>query len=192
MNDIERLMRQSTWLQSLAATLVGDGRADDLVQETWLEALRAPLPPAESGLRAWLRTSLRRNFIDSVRVDDRRRRRESSQRIPRPSPATDEVLLRAQAQRRIVEAVLELDEVSRSCVLLRYFDDQPPRAIAQRLDMDVEAVRSRLKRALAQLRLRLEADRPGPEGRQGLLLLAALALPRPRMTFGLSCLESWP
>src|SRR5262249_55671586 len=48
----------------------------------------------------------------------------------------------------------------REVVLLRYFEDLPPRAIARRLGLPVETVKTRQKRALAQLRARLQPRWP--------------------------------
>jgi DNA-directed RNA polymerase specialized sigma24 family protein len=57
---IERLLHHSEWLAALARRLVRDGAsADDLVQETWLAALRHP-PAAGRSVRAWLTTVARR------------------------------------------------------------------------------------------------------------------------------------
>jgi hypothetical protein len=54
--------------------------------------------------------------------------------------------------------VLALEEPYRETVLLRYFENLPPRAIARRLAVPVETVRTRLKRALETLRARLDRD----------------------------------
>ena len=51
---IEELLGEAGWLRRLAASLVGDGaQADDLVQETWMAALRRP-PRADGEPRPWL------------------------------------------------------------------------------------------------------------------------------------------
>ena len=57
--DLESLLRHSDWLTSLARRLVVSSRADDLVQDTWLAALRnpphavrSPRAPTSSGTTA--------------------------------------------------------------------------------------------------------------------------------------------
>ncbi|MCA9322697.1 MAG: RNA polymerase subunit sigma, partial [Planctomycetes bacterium] len=57
---IEELLESADWLQGLAEQLVQDPHlADDLVQDTWLAALRQP-PTTAGPNRAWLATVLRR------------------------------------------------------------------------------------------------------------------------------------
>src|SRR5690349_12643582 len=51
--DPSDLLSHAGWLRQLARSLVSDG-ADDLVQDTWLAALRRP-PRSEGSLRPWLR-----------------------------------------------------------------------------------------------------------------------------------------
>ncbi len=75
------------------------------------------------------------------------------------------MVARAEMLRNVVDAVLSLDEPNRSTVLLRFYEDLPPREIAARQEVGVETVRGRLKRAVKQLRAKL--DRWHPEGRAG-------------------------
>ena len=50
----EELLAQADWLGALARRLVTDpSGADDVVQETWVSALRNP-PERERALRPWL------------------------------------------------------------------------------------------------------------------------------------------
>jgi hypothetical protein len=72
----------------------------------------------------------------------------------------------------VVKAVLELDEPYRSTVLLRYYEDLPPRDIAKAMKIPVETVRTRLKRSLALLRAGLDAEH---RGRSWCLALAPVA-----------------
>ena len=55
----------------------------------------------------------------------------------------------------MVAAVLALAEPYRSAVLLRYYEELPPRAIARRLGVPVETVRTRVKRGVELIRMRL-------------------------------------
>jgi RNA polymerase sigma-70 factor (ECF subfamily) len=58
-------------------------------------------------------------------------------------------------QRAVVDAVLALPEPCRVAVLLRFFDELPPREIAERVGAPVETVRTRIKRGIELLRTRL-------------------------------------
>ena len=54
--------------------------------------------------------------------------------------------------------LLSLEEPYRSTVALRFFEDLPPRKVAARMGVPVNTVRSRLRRALASMRLELDRE----------------------------------
>ncbi len=170
----EELLAETRWLRTLAATLAGPADADDLAQETWLGALAQPAARIRS-LKPWLRTVLQ-HCIQQVRGGDAaRHRREVAASRPEALPATADLAARASLQRTIVDAVLALDEPGRSTVLLRFFDDRAPAEIARLQGVSIEAVRSRLRRALATLRARLDQE---VGGRDQWLVIAATGLAR--------------
>ena len=145
---IESLLAHRDWVRRLARALARDeSGADDLEQEAWLRAMRHP--PAHAGsLRGWLGTVLRRLAVDRRRTEQGRARREelaARRETPVPSPA--DLVAEAEAHRRVVEAVLSLEEPNSSTVLLRWFEDLPPTELARRLGVPVETVRARLRRA---------------------------------------------
>lgn len=156
--DPELLLRDQRWLVALARSLVGDEQAaEDVVQEARIAAwLHAPGDPSRAG--GWLRRVVRNLSIRVRRSDARRLAREQAAAPREATPATDELVARVQMQRAVAEAVLALDEPYRSAILLRFFDRLPPRDIAARLGAPVETVRTRLKRALEQLRVKLDRD----------------------------------
>lgn len=174
---IEELLGHTEWLRKLAFELLGDAQvAEDVVQDTWVAYLEHP-PRDESGssgARAWL-ASVARNFARSrSRVRARRLRREAISARSERIPSTAETVERVAIQRELVEAALALDAADREVVVLRYFDGLPPREIAKRLGLSGAAVRSRLSRALAKLRARLD-ERYGGDGRSWAVLLATVA-----------------
>jgi RNA polymerase sigma-70 factor (ECF subfamily) len=168
----EELLAQRAWVRRVARALVLDGsRADDLEQETWIRALRGPPPRSP---RAWLGTILRNAASDMRRGEGRRAAREAAAAPPAPVPTPEEMLERAEVLERVVRAVRTLEEPYRTAVLLRYFEDLPPAAIAARLGAPVETVRTRLRRALAMLRERLDGE-GGGDRRKWMVLLLPLA-----------------
>jgi RNA polymerase sigma-70 factor (ECF subfamily) len=157
-NDPERFLAHGTFVRALARHLVrGAARADDVVQETWLAALEHP-PRTDEAPRSWLAKVLRNFARRSARSEFRRARREEAAARPEALPSTEEIVERETARRRVLEAVLGLEEPYRSAILLRYHEELPPRAIAKRLGVPVETVRTRLKRAIERLRARLDED----------------------------------
>ncbi len=161
--DPHRLAAQTDWLRRLARQLVRDeDLAEDVVQETLLAGLVRPPVDAgsEPGLRAWLRGVAQNVVRMKRRSDGRRSARESTYATERDSlaPPSSDVVERAIQARRLMDAVLALDEPYRRAVLLAYEEQLPSRAIAERTGVSPEAARKRVSRGLAQLRDRLSAQ----------------------------------
>ena len=170
----ESLLDHAGFVRYMArATLHGDGDVDDVVQDTWLAALQSA-PRNPGALKAWLGGIARRQAASRVRRDASTRRREGAVARPDCAPSAAEMAARVEIGRRLVDAVLELEEPYRRAVLLRYYEDLPPREIAEQLGLPVETVRTRIKRGLRMLRGRLDrvyGDRGG--GPVAALLLLA-------------------
>jgi RNA polymerase sigma-70 factor (ECF subfamily) len=167
---LEELLAQSSWLRRLARRLVaGEDAAEDLVQETWLAALRHP--PADGAARPWLARVARRLAANFRRGAARRRAHEAA------APGAESMLDPLAAaelldlQRVLAEAVLRLPEPLRTTVVLRYVHGLDSQAIAQREGAPAGTVRWRLKRALELLRADLDQRSDGERERW----LAALA-----------------
>ncbi len=167
------LLEHSAWLRRLAGTLVrGDADADDLVQETYLAALRSP-PLDDRPVRGWLREVARNAGRMRARTDGRRARREAEGlAVGEPStPSADVLLSRLAAQRRLSTLVAELGEPFRTTVLLRYFEGLSAAEIARRQAVPEGTVRWRLKTGLDRLRAELDRDSGGDRQRWCVLLL---------------------
>jgi len=158
---LEELLAQRAWVRRVARALVlDDSRADDLEQEAWVGALRGVKPGSP---RAWLGTVLRRAASNMRRAEGRRTAHEAAVPPPAPLPSPEEMVERAEVVERVSKAVRGLAEPYRTAVLLRFFEDIEPAVIAQRQGVPVETVRTRLKRALALLRERLDREAGGDQ-----------------------------
>ncbi len=160
----EELLAQMGWVQALARSLVRDPNvALDVAQQAVLTALERPPHTARSGpgLRAWLATVTRTLARQSARGESRRAARERRAARPEAAPATGDVVERGEAQQRVVEAVMKLDEPYRSTVLYRYLDGLSAPEIAERMDATPAAVRKRLSRGLEQMRANFDAEHGG-------------------------------
>jgi RNA polymerase sigma-70 factor (ECF subfamily) len=72
-DNLDVLLAQSDWLRRLALGLVHSrSDADDLIQETWMAALRSP-PDPERPIRPWLTRVLQNLSRMSFRGESRRR-----------------------------------------------------------------------------------------------------------------------
>ena len=154
----QKLLEQVDWVRRLARSLVFDpNRADDVVQETLRAALESP-PREVADLRSWLAVVVRNAVRGLGRSEARRRVREAQVARAEAGPDTADVIAKTRLQRRVVDAVLELDEPYRTTLLLRYFEELRPAAIAQRLGRPVNTVRTHLERGHERLRQALDEE----------------------------------
>ena len=175
--DINALLAHTDWVRGLARSLVkwGDPGVEDVVQETWLRAMEHP-PRAGENLRAWLSAVVRNVVRQARRSEARRARRERSRVQGDEAPDTAEVVERADAHRMLVNHLMDLDEPYRTAILLRFFENLPPRRVAKQVGCPVETVRAWLRRGLEKLRWRLDRAHGG-DGKAWLLALVPLLKP---------------
>jgi RNA polymerase sigma-70 factor (ECF subfamily) len=170
----EAVLSEMRWLRGLAKSLGADAHtADDLSQPTVLKVLEHP-PETDRSVRGWLRTVLGNRLRKSRRTRIRREAREARAARPESGASTFDVVARAAIQREVSDAVMALDEPYRSTVLLRFFEELPPRRIASLLGVPVATVKTRLARALDQLREQLDRAHGGDRRSWFLCLLAPL------------------
>ncbi len=159
--DLEALLRHRPFVKALARRLVrDDARAEDVVQDTYVTAMENP-PQHGGALRAWLATVVRKMAWTHNRSEARRAAREHKREMPVTPPTPDEVVERAQWHQRLVNIVMELDEPYRGTVLLSYFEGLTSQEIALLHEVSPATVRTRLHRAIAKLRARLDDDTDG-------------------------------
>ncbi len=151
----QSLLAHGDFLRAIARGLLGDEhRAEDAVQSAYVRALAHP--PRRDGVRAWLGTVVRRLAHNDRRADHRRATRERATATAPLAPSTEEIVAREELRRLVVDAVLALDEPYRATVVLRYFEALPTEEIAARLGVGTSTVRTRMQRAHALLRQRLD------------------------------------
>lgn len=170
MRDLERELHQhAAALRGLARDLVGAGDADDVLQETALQALRSP-PRAPGPLAGWLFGIVRHVALRHRRTRGRQLRREQAAARDETLPP-DASVDASDSLRALTDAVLALPQPYRATVFARYLRDQSPAVIAAELGEPVGTVKTRLKRGLAMLRERLDDDagRRGGDWRAGLV-----------------------
>jgi RNA polymerase sigma-70 factor (ECF subfamily) len=157
----EDLARRAKSLRALARSLVrDDGAAEDLVQDTMVVALERP-PRSSASLPGWLATVARRLALDRARGERRRIAREERAARDETTESPVRALESLELERQVLDAVLALREPYRTVVYLRYWEELHPAAIAERLGVPVKTVKSRLARALEELRARLDSSVAG-------------------------------
>jgi RNA polymerase sigma-70 factor, ECF subfamily len=170
---VEELLRHTGWIRALALSLLADEHlAEDVSQETLRVALERR-PYGGKGLKAWLAKVTRDLSLNFRRGEARRTAREKAVVPADPTSPAGEVVEWAERMQELVRAVAALDEPYQTAILLRYFEDLPPQAIAKRLGIPASTVRSHLKRGLEKLRLRLKTSYGAKGFQANLAFLAA-------------------
>ncbi len=175
--DSASLLKHRAFVRAVARRLLSDPNlVDDVEQQTWMAALEKP-PRDRQALGAWLGQVARRLSLRTLR--DRARRRTRERRGPPPSrpPSPDELADTLAWQQRVVAEVLALSPEHRAVILLRFYEDLPPRESARRLGIPVNTVRTRTRRAVEQLRRRLDDGSGRTTWTAGLLPLLRRPLP---------------
>lgn len=160
-HDPKELLTYAPGLRALATRLVGSRDAEDLLQETWLKALRRP-PARDCPPGPWLVRVLTNCARTAGRVQLRRRSDEwlaakdapGDQSVPTPETINSEL----EAAELLMRAVGDLPETRRTIVSMRFFRGQSSHEIGKRLELPPATVRWHLQRALAQLKSDLETE----------------------------------
>lgn len=158
----ELLSHESFLRRTLRALLVSEADVEDALQQTYVRLLERPGAVPEHP-RSWLARVARNVALTGLRSRRRQADHESAFPESREEGSPAESLARMEALKRVVTAILELEEPYRTVVLLRYSEDLDVAAMAQRLSRTEATVRSQLSRAHELLRRKLDREFGGRE-----------------------------
>ena len=156
----------------LATTMLGNvADAEDVVQATFVAAWQGhgTYEPVRGSLLSWLLGIGRRKALDAMRVRARQDRAvETARRVVAGSQAAG--LAAEQPVDRLIDRIVVADELAalpaeqRRVLRLAFYDDLTHEKIAAITGLPLGTVKSHLRRGVARLRGRWEADRD-PSGR---------------------------
>jgi RNA polymerase sigma-70 factor (ECF subfamily) len=133
--------------------------AEDIVQECFLALLRpeSRFDASRTPARSYLYGAVRNQALKRLR-----RRELPAEDAPEPvDDRSPETLLSGIEQAASVsDAVMRLPETQRAVLLLAHYEQLPLQEIAEALGIDLGAVKSRLQRARATLRVSVGARAP--------------------------------
>jgi len=157
--ETEDVEAHGKWVRSLARGLLTEGEAEDLAQDVWVATLeKPPRRKTAGGLRPWL-SKVARNLAGQTLRRRLRQAEAKASQDPRTAPDPASLLMRAEAHRKVVEALLGLEEPFRTALLLRFFEPMNSAQIARHLNLHPTTVRHRIQRGLEILRWKLrESD----------------------------------
>jgi RNA polymerase sigma-70 factor (ECF subfamily) len=144
--------RHWLWAWRLAFSVTGNAAAaDDVAQDAFERAFRGLASfNGRSSFRTWLSRIVLNQSVDLARRQSRLQPLERDE--ARPEWSEDDTV----RDDDLIDALLGLPLERRTVVVLRYWARHSPPEIAEILDLPLGTVHSRLARALAELRSRLE------------------------------------
>ncbi|MFD4668598.1 RNA polymerase sigma factor [Lentzea sp. NPDC058450] len=150
-------------LRVASASLSDRGEAEEVVQAVFVTAWQArrTFDPARGSLLVWLLTITRRKAVDALRA---RGRREQVVRVLRTAGGSSGLDESPDKPERVVDRLVVLDELStlpddqRRVLMLAFYDDLTHQQIAVMTGLPLGTVKSHLRRGMARLRQRWEAD----------------------------------
>lgn len=132
--------------------------AEELAQETLMIVWRraASYDPAKAAASTWIFTIARNLRIDRLRRERRPVLAEDPSTAPEPVAAPDAIALAAEQKSRIAAALAQLPPDQAEVIRLAFYSDKPHAEIAGELGLPLGTVKSRVRLAMARLRLLLD------------------------------------
>ncbi|MEX2221766.1 MAG: sigma-70 family RNA polymerase sigma factor [Candidatus Rokuibacteriota bacterium] len=161
----ELVMTYQHRLFGVALRMLGNaGEAQEVAQEAFIRAHRAlPRFRGDAKLSTWLYAITSRLCLSRLASGERRLARQGEDALLRLSdsaPGPDAALERGELEAALQRAIAELPEDRRIVVVLRDLEGLSYEEIAQVLELELGTVRSRLHRARADLKDKLERFLP--------------------------------
>lgn len=134
--------------------------ADDVVQDVMLTVWRlaSRYDPSRATVSTWVFTIARNRRIDQVRRERRPEVDPDDVELIDPADSAEQQVSAVQDEARIRSAMAGLPPEQAEILRRAYFDDLPHTAIAEQTGLPLGTVKSRIRLALA--RLRLTYDQP--------------------------------
>lgn len=132
--------------------------AEELTQESLISAWRraASFDPAQASVATWLFTIARNKRIDRLRREKRPEFDPNDPAlVPEAPPQPDQGLDAARDEGRLRAALLTLSEEQIHMLRLAFFSDLSHRDIAEKEQLPLGTVKSRIRLALAKLKVQL-------------------------------------
>lgn len=134
--------------------------AEDLAQDAMVAVWRraGSFDPAKAKASTWMFVIARNAWIDRLRREKVELAYRSGLDLSEESDeeAPDAAVARVQTEEQVQAALALLSDEQRQVVQLSFFEDRPHSEIAERLSLPLGTVKSRLRLALAKLRVHWE------------------------------------
>ena len=151
---------------SLARRVTGDPAfAEEVVQEVFLAVWRQPerFQPSRGGFASWLLAAVHHKSVDAVRREEAVRRRALALQAvggldasDPPTDRTEDVVEERLRGERVRQALRKLPDSQREALTLAYYGGYTQREIASLTRTPLGTVKTRMHRAMHQLRTALD------------------------------------
>jgi RNA polymerase sigma-70 factor (ECF subfamily) len=140
--------------------VVDPAQAEEVTQDVYLEIWQtAPrFDPARGSALTWMFTLAHRRAVDRIRASQASRERDlriGARDLDVPVDTVAEAVEVRVEHERVQGALGELSELQRECVALAYYGGLTQREIADRLDVPLGTVKTRLRDGMIRLRTAL-------------------------------------
>ncbi len=172
--DLAALLEHQDFVRNLAYRLLEGGpAAEDVIQDTWLHAIRRP-PEHALSIKGWLATVVRNRARNLYRLEKSRKEREAAfaQREARSSAAR--LALPPELRELLSKALQSMAPAYAEALQLHLFEELSAAQIADRIGVSPKTVHTRLRRGLDTLRQKLRREYKGRRSWQAALLPFAL------------------
>lgn len=137
--------------------VVDPAQAEEVTQDVYLEIWQtAPrFDPARGSALAWMFTLAHRRAVDRIRAAQAARDRDlriGARDLDVPVDTVAETVEVRVEHERVNEALADLSKLQRECVALAYYDGLTQREIAERLEVPLGTVKTRLRDGMIRLR----------------------------------------
>ncbi|MCD2441794.1 sigma-70 family RNA polymerase sigma factor [Agromyces sp. SYSU K20354] len=137
--------------------VVDPAQAEEVTQDVYLEIWQtAPrFDPARGSALAWMFTLAHRRAVDRIRAAQAAHDRDlriGARDLDVPADTVAETVEVRVEHERVHEALADLTQLQRECVALAYYDGLTQREIAERLEVPLGTVKTRLRDGMIRLR----------------------------------------
>lgn len=154
--------RHADHMYGLAVGLCGHGRAQDVVQEVFLELWQKPerFVGDRGSLRTFLLTQTYGRSVDRLRSDGARETRQvaHARRTTFPEPDVETTVLGHLDRDAVWRHLRALPDEQRDAIVLAFFEGHTYREVARLLGQPEGTVKSRIRAGLARLHLQLSGE----------------------------------
>lgn len=154
--------RYAGMIFGMAAQSLDASAADDIVQEVFATVWRkaATYDPARGAARAWILRIAHTRILNELRRRSRRPAKPEPEEsgldgLPGTGVAPDETAWREHRREAVRSAIDALPPPQRQALRVAFFDDLTREQAAEFLDLPIGTVKTRIRAALAKLRVRL-------------------------------------